>query len=475
MMNGSRSMYQTDNDTIAAVSSPGSDRRVIIRLSGDKTLTCLNRICSPPVNPRKRGIYQTDVQIDEGFTVPAFVYFFKQPDSYTGQNLAEIHFYANGEITQRLLENILSEDIRLAQPGEFTSRALLNGKINLAQAEAVNEIITSSNRLQLQAAEKLLEGRLVKNITEVHKNLLDCLSLIEASLDFSDQQIELISTAEAVERIQANRKKLDRILSDNISNEITAELPSVGITGTPNAGKSSLLNALTGSQRSIVHHTRHTTRDVLTCQVELAYNKCIIFDSPGLLIDSSNIFEQLSFNTAMENLKSASVCIFCLEVCKGDYKEDIETFELIKQNAPDKKITAVMTKSDLVENGQLEKRRKLLAGMFSTEFIPVSSKTGYGLDDLKTEIDKHLIEDSGGSGNLSGESASGIALTARHREVVKESIGNIDQAAANLKTGDWEIAAMLVRNAVEQLAIIETQPVDEKVLENIFSRFCIGK
>lgn len=475
MKNGRRSMYQTDYDTIAAVSSPGSDKRVIIRLSGDNTLTCLKKICSPGISVRKRGIYKTGVKIDDDFTIPALVYFFKQPNSYTGQNLAEIHFYSNSEITQTLLENILGEDVRLAQPGEFTSRALLNGKINLAQAEAVNEVITSSNRLQLQAAEKLLEGRLVKNISEVHNNLIDCLSLIEASLDFSDQRIELISTDDAVSRIRNSREKLNHILDDNISNEVTAELPSVGITGTPNAGKSSLLNALTDSQRSIVHHTRHTTRDVLTCKTHLPRNECVVFDSPGLLCRASDVFERLSFNTALESLKSASVCVFCVDASKMDYKEDIETFELIKENAPDKKITAVMTKSDLMKKGQLEKRKKRLDETFSADFLPVSSLTLDRIESLKAEIDKRLIENFGGSGDFSGESASGIALTARHRELVKEAIENLNQAVTNLESDDREIAAMLIRTAVEQLAVIETQPVDEQILENIFSRFCIGK
>lgn len=468
-------MYQTDYDTIAAVSSPGSDRRVIIRISGNKTPDCLKKICSPSIKPAPGRIYETKLKIDGEFALPAFIYFFEAPRSYTGQDLAELHFYSNSEITQTLLENILSQDVRLAQPGEFTSRAFLNGKIDLAQAEAVNEIITSSNKLQLRAAEKLLEGKLVKDITEVHRSLLDCLSLIEASLDFSDQQIEIIDTDDAVAKIKLQRKNLDRLLNENISNELTMELPSVGIAGAPNAGKSSLLNALTGSQRSIVHHVRHTTRDVLTCKAKLKHNECIIFDSPGLLCHPSGILEKLSCNTALGNLESASVLVFCVDGAKTDYYEDIEIFELIKQNIPSKEFIPVMTKTDLLENGQFRERENRLNKTFNDNFLPVSSLTSEGVENLKTEIDNRLLRNYGSFEKVSDESSSGIALTARHRRLVEDAIENLDQAAGSLKTDDREIAAMLIRTSIEQLSIIENQPIDEQILDNIFSRFCIGK
>jgi len=468
-------MYQTDYDTIAAVSSPGSDKRVIIRISGSKTLNCLREICSPVINPDTRGIYKTGIRIDNELTLPAFIYFFVKPYSYTGQYLAEIHFYSNPEITQTLLESIFGSGVRLARPGEFTSRAFLNGKIDLAQAEAVNEVITSSNKLQLQAAEKLLEGKLAKNITEIHHNLLDCLSLIEASLDFSDQQIELIRTNEAVKKIEAQRRNLSRLLSENISYEVTMELPSVGIAGVPNAGKSSLLNALTGSQRSIVHHTRHTTRDVLSCKAKLKHNECIIFDSPGLLSRPSNIFEKLSCNTALQNLKSASIFVFCVDASKKDYKEDIGIFELIKQDTPAKEFIPVMTKTDLPGSKEVKERKKIIDKTFNCTFFPTSSLTMEGIETLKSEIDSHLLKNYGGSENLSGEPSSGIALTARHRRLVEETIENLNQAIINLKTDSWEIAAMLIRTSIEQLSIIENQPIDEQILDNIFSKFCIGK
>jgi tRNA modification GTPase len=463
-------MYQND-DTIAAISSPSANKRVIIRISGTRLSQCIKDICPEISSLDKRGIYQTNVKIDNELVIPCRIYFFKKPHSYTGENLAEIHFYSNPQITETLLKRILENNIRLAQPGEFTSRALLNGKIDIAQAEAVNEIITSSNTLQLQAGEKLLQGNLVKTITKIHTKLINCLSLIEAGLDFSDQQIEFITKEQAVEKIQNLKSELEKLLNENITNEITMELASVGIAGAPNTGKSSLLNALTGSQRSIVHHKQHTTRDVLTCRVKLEHTDCVIFDSPGLLNKPESILEQLSFKAALENLKSSAALIFCVDCTKQNLKDDKDVFEIIKNNISDKTIIPVMTKSDLLNEKKLDEQKNLFRKTFNMDFYTVSSTTASGIENLKTTVNQALIKNT----DLPVENASAVALTARHRRVVKEAVESLPQAVDSLKTDNPEIAAMLIRTACEQLAVIENQPIDEKILENIFSSFCIGK
>jgi tRNA modification GTPase len=222
------------------------------------------------------------VTIDNELEAEAQLYLFLAPHSYTGDDIAEIHLHTNPAVTEALMDSLLGRGLRMAGPGEFTARAYLNGKIDLAQAEAVNEIIVSSNAFQLAAAEKLLSGRLSESSAKVRSAMMDCLSLIEAGLDFSGEDIELETGAEVIERLLGIKEQLEHLLTGSIRYESLIDLPAVGIAGAPNAGKSSLLNKLLGKERSIVSHRRKTTRDVLTAICVLEHCKCVVFDCAGL-------------------------------------------------------------------------------------------------------------------------------------------------------------------------------------------------
>ncbi len=275
-------MYEL-NDTIVAVSSPTWDKKVIVRITGPNTIDKVEQVFSPKIPRGKRGLIRGSVAIDDELKIDAKLYLFLAPNSYTGETLAEIHIHTNSAVTEVFMASLLAKGLRMAGPGEFTARAYLNGKIDLAQAEAVNEIITSSNKFQLAAAEKLLSGRLAETTEKIRSELMDCLSLIEAGLDFSGEDIEFISRPEAVERLVGIRGELEQLLSGNISYESVIDLPAVGIAGAPNAGKSSLLNKLLGRERSIVSEQRKTTRDVLTGLLTLRHCRCVLFDCAGLM------------------------------------------------------------------------------------------------------------------------------------------------------------------------------------------------
>ena len=266
------------NDTIVAVSSPSSAGRVIVRISGPNTIGILQQIFDAPIPKEKNSLIAGSVAIDAELRVDAKLYLFLAPHSYTGDDVAEIHIHTNPPVTEVLMGRLLDKGLRMAGPGEFTARSYLNGKIDLAQAEAVNEIITSSNKFQLAAAEKLLSGRLSEITAEVRSSIMDCLSLIEAGLDFSGEDIEFITRDEAVNRLTAIKDGLEQLLSGSIRYESVIDLSAVGIAGAPNAGKSSLVNRLLGSERSIVSHERKTTRDVLTGVLTLRHCQCVLFD-----------------------------------------------------------------------------------------------------------------------------------------------------------------------------------------------------
>jgi tRNA modification GTPase len=465
-------MYEL-NDTIVAVSSAPAGARGLVRISGPDTIKKINQIFRPMIDTeRGTRLVAGSIVVDEKLRIDAQLYLFLAPHSYTGETVAEIHIYANPSVTEALLESLLNKGLRMAGPGEFTARAYLNGKIDLAQAEAVNEIITTSNRFQLAAAEKLLGGKLAETTEKIRSELMDCLSLIEAGLDFSGEDIEFITGPEAVQKLSVVKSELEQLLSSSIGCESMLDLPAVGIAGASGAGKSSLLNKLAGYERSIVSAHRKTTRDVLASELSLRHCRCVLFDCAGLMVTAENILDELAQQAAVKSLQNSSIVVFCVDVSKADWAEDISIRGLIEPKA----LIPVATKCDLLSKEMLANRITELNKLFNVEFLPTSAETGVGLEQLRNTIDEKLIEQTlGGSLNGLAERASGVALTARHRQAVTEAIENVGEAINELKAGNDEVAAMLLRAAYQAISTIEQQHIDEEIMDRIFSRFCIGK
>ncbi len=446
------------NDTIAAISSPTNDHRVILRISGPDTINILNRICTPAVSGNP-GIASGKI-----LDLDCVVYFFRQPHSYTGDDLAEIHLWANTAVTEALMERLLALGARPAEAGEFTARAYLNGKIDLAQAEAVNEVITCSNTFQLAAAENLLAGRFGHTTEKIRSTILDLLSRLEADLDFSTEDIGPTNEADVITTLSQISKQLRELLNVSVRCESALDLPAVGIAGAPNAGKSTLLNKLLGRQRSIVSHQRKTTRDVLTGEIVISGCRCVLFDCAGLTMHTETILDELAQQAAIQALQNAMVVIFCVDSSKLDLSEDLSAWKLITP----KQLMLIATKCDLLSQQALAEKILQLKSLFGCDFLPISAHTGIGLDKLKTEIAERIT-------TTSPEGKFGIALTARHRQAVTAAIADLEKAIDELKTGNDEVAAMMLRTAHSQLSNIEQQNIDEQLLDRIFSRFCIGK
>ncbi len=471
-------MYEL-NDTVVAVSSAPAGQRVIVRLTGPKTIEVLQQIFNPPIVKDEAGLTFGSIVIESELRIDAIVYLFLAPHSYTAETLAEIHIHTNPSVTETLLGSLLAKGLRMAGPGEFTARAYLNNKIDLAQAEAVNEVITGSNRFQLAAAEKLLAGRLSETTAQIRSGLMDCLSLIEAGLDFSGEDIEFITRPEAVERLGQLKSQLKQLLAGSISYEAMIDLPAAGIAGAPNAGKSSLCNCLLGKARSIVSAQRKTTRDVLTGTLTLSHCRCVLFDCAGLIPEPNNILDELAQQAAIKALQNSSIVVFCVDISQrvsSPWAEDIAISELIEPQA----LIAVAAKSDLLSENDVSRRLDELNKLFGAEFIPTSSKIGTGLELLKEAIDKKIIEQTlggvkPGAGYEIADTRHGLALTARHKQAVTEAIGNISEAINELNAGNEEVTAMMLRAAYQSISNIEQESIDEQILEKIFSRFCIGK
>ncbi len=536
------------NDTILAVSSPTSGARVIVRITGPDTIETCKKIFDPPVSIKRRTkdegqgtrLVTGSVTIDNELEVDAQLYLFLAPHSYTGDDIAEIHIHTNPAVTEVLIGKLLGKGLRMAGPGEFTARAYLNGKIDLSQAEAVNEIIVSSNAFQLAAAEKLLSGRLSETTAKVRSAIMDCLSLIEAGLDFSAEDIELETVAEVIERLLGVKEQLEQLLSGSIRYESLIDLPAVGIAGAPNAGKSSLLNTLLGKERSIVSHKRKTTRDVLTAICTLAHCRCVLFDCAGLVLcpdpirdptgkvsnGADNVLDELAQQAAIEALRNSAVVVFCVDISKdprpktqdarcksqdfGLWAEEIGLWSLV-WSLGSVGLIPVATKCDLVSEQVLSNRLAELNELFGpaakstpanrfssidnkTEhnkedfgagFLVTSAETGAGLDLLRESIDKKIIEvepgfktSKSGASPLFESTQSSVGLTARHQQAVTEAIENVSESIGELRAGNDEVTAMMLRAAYQAVSGIESATgghVDEQILEQIFSSFCIGK
>ena len=464
-------MY-TLEDTVFAIATPFGAGRTIVRVTGPRALDIVNQLLTEPIAEPQQRLFAASLQVTPDLSVGANIYLFRQGQSYTGQTLLEIHLTSNSSLTEALIATLQQAGARDAGPGEFTARAYLNGKIDLAQAEAVNEIIAATNTHQLAAAEKLLSGKLAGKVQRIQSILLELLSLLEAGLDFSQEDTELIDAEQAAERLRAAREQLVRLVQDECQDEALMHLPSVGIAGASNAGKSSLFNALLKRERSIISSQLNTTRDVLSDTLQLMHHQCVLFDCAGLLTGPSDILQDLAQAAALESLSHCSLVLFCVDISKTDWQEDLCAFTQLGNPA----VILIATQQDKLRDEALDQREEKLTALFAKPPLSVSSQTGHNLTALTSRLEQELQRvHAAGSSPLQGPGVENTPfLTLRHRQSLTEAIDSIDAAIQELELNQGEIAAMMIRAACQALGDIE-QHIDEAVLDRIFSQFCIGK
>ncbi|NQV32018.1 MAG: 50S ribosome-binding GTPase [Phycisphaeraceae bacterium] len=453
------------SDTVCAVASGPDSYRSIVRVTGDQALSLCEPLVRDSLQLTHNGLVRTQVAVADDLWVDAMVYVFLAPRSYTGQSLIELHVSVPSVLTQSLMDRLLDMGIRQAGPGEFTARAYLNGKLDLSQAEAVNDVISGTNALQLAAAERLLSGSLSRKIQQLQAELLDLISLLEAGMDFADEDIEFITQDQAQARIQSLLTHMQKLLDQSQRNDTLAHLPSVGIAGIPNAGKSSLFNALLGQDRSLVSSQHKTTRDVLAHRFSLAEGDCVLFDCAGLLRAPSHVLDRLAQQAAIESLRHCQWVLFCVDVTKSNWTDDLAVFALI----PDCPVTVIPTKIDALTPEALSHQITLLKDLFNHPIQPVSSQSRQHLDDVVRVMNDGLFEKGDAY-----QAPDITLLTARHRQVLSLAIESLKEAVELLLHDSDEVACMTLRATHQSLGQVE-QHIDEQVLDSIFSRFCIGK
>ncbi|OXU15816.1 tRNA modification GTPase [Sedimentisphaera salicampi] len=450
-------------DTICALSSGSLDApRHIIRLSGSKCEIGLdklvdNRILDRGIEKRNAALSFRGGKIE----FSAFVYSFPEGASYTLERLIEIHAYCPLPAAEEIINAITQVDgIRLAGPGEFTYRAFMNGRLSLAQSEAVSQIVSGSSFYHIQAAQKLMKGDLTNRLEQIKNSIVELLGLFEAGLDFSSEDIVFIQPEEAKKRTEEIKKTLSEIIDSNLAYERMLGLASVAAAGPPNAGKSSLVNALLGSERAIVSAKQATTRDILSAVCSLEYQDCVLSDCAGLMAASfDDKIELAAQELAGEYILSSDLILFCVESGKMDYTEEKRVFEKIRN----KNILGVATKCDLASS------KEALEDIFGISFVEFSIKQREKLTAMKTEIQNRLSE-------LVPAGEQITAVNKRHRDSVFQCLKDLDKAAELFAGGDEELAALCLREGYSKIADIDQQKeLNERVLSSIFQNFCIGK
>jgi tRNA modification GTPase len=451
--------------TIYALSTaPGRAGIAVIRISGKAARNALDALCrgrfpaSRVASFRRLRHPHTGEVLDE-----AVVLWLPGPANFTGEDMVELHVHGGRAVVAGVLETLASLGLRLAEPGEFTMRAFGNGKIDLTEAEGLADLINAETAYQRRQAIAQHCGALRGHYELWRGTLLGAMAYVEASLDFSDESdIAEHAFNEAIPRVRKLVADLDRVLADGRRGEIVREGIQVAIVGAPNAGKSSLLNALAGREAAIVFHEPGTTRDVIEVTLDLDGFPFVLRDTAGLRETESPV-EQEGIRRALASAKEADIVLLIYDATAvstrtaGHLGE--ESWRAGSQVEASKTFT-VINKIDLARPD---------LSRWPQETLLISAKTGEGLDGLKTALVRFAVE------SLVGRETP-LITRARHRQEIERARSALDQFLASSDTGDHpEIAAEHLREAGDALARLTGRLDVEDVLGQIFSEFCIGK
>jgi len=455
------------DDTITAISTPiGEGGISVLRISGNKTFGVVENIFFKDKKGEKifiaSGVTSHTIHfgyiIDEGSVIDeVLVSIFKEPNSYTGEDLVEISSHGGVYLVQRILSLILSKDIRHAEPGEFTKRAFLNRKIDLSQAEAVVDLIKAKTDSAHLSSIKQLEGSLSEFVNKARQDIIDFTSLIELELDFAEEDLEFVKKDELKRKIEKLMSRIDGILESYITGKIIREGVNLVIAGKPNSGKSSLFNYLLKTNRAIVSTVPGTTRDYIEESLNIKGVLFNLIDTAGLRFSSDEL-ESEGIKRSFEKIEEADLILYLVDSSEEE-KLVNECLDYYKKNFDEKKSLILFSKIDITKDD------------FKKEGIKVSLYKDDTIEKLKEEmVAKAVSEDV-------RKKAGDIILTnLRHKiclENVVSSLGNAVKTIDENLSG--EFVSVDLRNSLNYLGEITGEVTNEDLLNNIFRKFCVGK
>ena len=456
------------SDTIAAVATAMSPSGIgIIRLSGDESLNIIDKIYRSKNNQKKISeckshtihygyIYDGEEMIDE-----VMVLLMKAPNTYTKEDTIEIDCHGGVFVMKRILETVIKYGARPAEPGEFTKRAFLNGRIDLTQAESVIDVINSKNAFALKSSLSQLKGSVLTDVKKIRGNILHEIAFIETALD-DPEHISLDGYNEQLlEVVQNERKEIKRLLDSSDNGRILKEGINTVILGKPNAGKSSLLNVLVGEERAIVTDIAGTTRDVLEEQINLHGISLNIMDTAGIR-NTEDVVEKIGVSKAKEYANKADFIIYVIDSSTALDESDFEIMEILK----DKKAVVLLNKSDLDVVTSKEEVEKHL----DKAIIPISAKEVTGITELEDKIKEMFFH---GEVSFNDE----IYITnIRQKNSLQDALDSLNLVVQSIEDEMPEdFYSIDLMSAYESLGKMIGESVEDDLVNEIFSKFCMGK
>ena len=460
------------NDTIVALATPsGSGAIAVVRLSGNNAIAIVDAHFKSVIN--KKSLVQQKTHtihlghiVDEGRTLDeVLISIFKNPNSYTGEDVVEVSCHGSAYIQQEIIQLFLRKGCRMATAGEFTLRAFLNGKLDLSQAEAVADLISSDNEASHKIAMQQMRGGFSSEIVKLREELLNFASLIELEVDFAEEDVEFADRTqfkELVDRISIVLKRL--IDSFAVGNVIKNGIP-VAIVGEPNVGKSTLLNALLNEDRAIVSEIAGTTRDTIEDEISIGGIGFRFIDTAGIR-DTKDIVESIGIKKTFEKIDQSQVVIYLFDAQKN--MEQLESvrieIEKIRNKHPQKPLLVIANKIDTLDDIQLAEVNNSIADVF-----PLSAKTGFGIEQLTNSL-LNLIN----TGSLRNDET--IVTNSRHYDALLKAFEEIQKVKHGLETGlSGDLLAIDIKQALNHFGEITGEITTDDLLGNIFANFCIGK
>ena len=455
-------------DTIAAISTAMGESGIgIVRLSGKESIDIAEKIF---IGKNNKNIKEVDNRkLTYGYIVDGeekidevLIVYMKEPYTYTRENMVEIYCHGGIVPIRRILELTLENGARLADKGEFTKRAFLNGRLDLSQAEAVIDLIKAKTDESYNVSLNQLEGNLSKEVETIREILLNIIAHIEANIDFSDEDIEEIDYKELEEQANLVREKIEKLLSTASKGRILRDGLNTVILGKPNVGKSSLLNAILRENRAIVTDIPGTTRDIIEEYVNIDGIPLKIIDTAGIR-DAENIVEQIGVDRAKDMVNKADLIIAVFDASETLTDEDFHIIDIIQ----DKNTIVLLNKLDLPNEYDKEYLQNLIP---NKKIITTSIATGIGIDELENTIKEMFY-----SGELNIESDA-IVTNMRHKNQLIKAEENILDAINGIKINmPLDCIEVDIRNCWDNLGEITGDGIGEDILDKIFSEFCIGK
>lgn len=453
--------------TIAAIGTALSNSGIsIIRISGKDSLSIINKIFKTNHKMEPNTIVFGKILKNNEFIDNVLLSYFKAPHSYTGEDVCEINCHGGTQITRQILEIVLENGARLAEPGEF-SKELLNGKMDLSQAEAVINLINAKTQTETRIAAKNLEGNLSKKIMELREELVELMAKIEVSVDYPEYDYEEVEPDSIVNLLDKKINEINNILKTYEHGKYIKNGVNVAILGKPNVGKSSLLNNLANYDKAIVTDIPGTTRDIVEETINLGDIVLNISDTAGIR-DTDDIIEKIGVEKSLKILEEMDLVIYIINGQDGISKEDFEILSKI-QNKGLKYILAI-NKIDVAQKDVLNAILKEIKQNKLNDPVFISVQENEGIENLKNEIIKLF------NSNDLDYVHELIITNERHKNLLKKSVDYLYDAKKEISLGQpIDIVSIYVKKATKTLGEIIGADVTEDIISKIFEKFCLGK